>query len=637
MSKIDNPMVTIFYLAEGEGKDGAEYSSRVFKSLEEQVYKNFEIIIVHLPAFDVDTFKSEVASNVAIPLDVDVRYHVVSDPSLFLEESKSEISNDSEFVFLKTSHPMLWNAFHIAAHVENWTSRMGKRKSFQISNISIRNIVIDPNSPVGVLGYRITDPKPEDILFDEISMTKDAFLQSSWPTFLNKNADGRYTFETIKFFEHMKSKGIFRNEEITVNHLIQHQPPIDKSKIKLQQPNQQFSDSAIMFVDADGNLHEEEIDGTELVVLERFPTIVGNSQWDEEHNSKVIRNIKSYEDSNGTKFIRRIGVKRTMGMGDVILTQPFVKFLSRRYPQAEIFYYTGQNLANVSCVKMFVDCNVSEVRFYDSRAMLEDILSKEEGLDLRFDLDLAYESRPELSYASAYFTAMGYEIPEGWNLVPDMIVDHTRVAELYESKESYKSGLKFNSNDKVISFCPEGSGWGGKELPAEQWEVILRLLRDLGYKIALTTNVNSNVWVVKYKNKLSKFIDYWNEVDDVQESFKRMLEFTIESFGYIGSDNGVMHIASSFQKSLMIVSGAALLSRTNECKDVINITNSDLECIGCKHKFFFDIQQTQEGQHLTFVPPCTNVKSPHACMNFNLNYLIEKTNEFINLLETQVA
>lgn len=634
MSKNENPLVTIVYLAEGEGKDGADYSARIFKSLEEQAYKNLEIIVVHLSSFDVDTFKAEIAENAQIPLDVDVRYHQVADPSLFLEGSKDHISADSEYVFLKTSHPLIWSPFHIVAHVESWNSKTGKRKSFQLSNISVRNIMVDPKNPVGVLGYRITDPRPEDVLFDEISMTKESFDKISWPTFLSNDDQGRFTFDVVRFFDYMKSGGVFRNEEISVNHLIQHQPPIDKNKIKLQQPNIQFSDSAIVFADAEGNLFDEEKEGTELLVLERFPTIVGNRQWDEEHNSKVIRNIKSYEEQNGTKFIRKIGVKRTMGMGDVILAQPFVKFLSQRYPQAEIVFYTGQNLSNVSCIKMFADCNVTEVKFYDTRAMMEDVLSKEEGLDLRFDLDLAYESRPELPYAEAYFVAMGYEIPEGWSLVPDLLIDYTKIGELYESQEVYESGLKFNADEKVVAFCPEGSGWGGKELPAEYWEPILQMIKDAGYKIALTSNTHSNVWEVKYKTKLSKFIDYWNDVDDIQVSFKRMLEFVIESDGVIGSDNGVMHIVSGFQKPMMIVSGAALLPKTTAAhENIVNIVKNDLPCIGCKHKFFFDIQTTQQGQQLTFVPPCTNKTNPYECMQFDSNILIEKTNEFIGSLE----
>lgn len=634
MSKIDNPLVTIVYLAEGEGKDGANYSARIFKSLEEQAYSNVEIVVVHLSSFDVDTFKTEISANVQIPINVDLKYYQVSDPSLFLAGSVDYISSDSEYVFLKTSHPLIWSPFHIATHVESWKSKIGKRKNFQLSNISVRNIMVDPKNPVGVLGYRITDPRPEDVLFDEISMTKESFGKISWTTFLSEDNSGRFSFNIVKFFDHMRSDGVFRNEEISVNHLVQHQPPIDKDKIKLQQPNTQFSDSSIMFVDTNGNLFDEEKDGTELLVLERFPTIVGNRQWDEDHNNKVIRNIKSYEEQNGEKFIRKIGVKRTMGMGDVILAQPFVKFLSRKYPQAEIVFYTGQNLSNVSCIKMFSDCNVTEVKFYDSRAMMEDILSKEDGLDLRFDLDLAYESRPELSYAEAYFVAMGYDVPEGYDLVPKLLIDYTKIGELYESQKVYESGLKFKSGEKVVAFCPEGSGWGGKELPAEYWESILQMIKDAGYKIALTSNVNSNIWQVKYKDKLSKFIDYWNDVDDIQESFKRMIEFVIESRGTVGSDNGVMHFASGFQKPMMIVSGAALLSKTTAAHaNIVNIVKSDLPCIGCKHKFFFDIQSTPQGQQLTFVPPCTNSISPYECMRFDSNYIIERTNELIGSLE----
>lgn len=635
MAKSESPLVTIMYLAEGEGKDGADYSARIFKSLEEQVYQNIEIIISYLPTFDIETFKSEIVANAQIPLDVDIKYYQVEDPSLFIEKSKSVVSSDSEYVFLKTSHPLIWSPFHIVTHVESWKSRMGKRKSFQLSNVSVRNIVVDPKNPVGVLGYRITDPRPEDVLFDEVSMTKEAFCQASWVSFLHQDEQGRYVFDIVKFFGHMKDKGVFRNEEISVNHLVHHQPPIEKDKIKLQQPNVQFSDSAIMFVDEQGNLFEEEQEGTELVVLERFPTIVGNRQWDEDHNSKVIRNIRSYEEQHGTKFIRKIGVKRTMGMGDVVLAQPFVKFLSQKYPQAEIVFYTGQNLSNVSCVKMFLDCNISEVKFYDARAMMEDVLSKEEGLDLRFDLDLAYESRPELPYAEAYFTAMGYEVPEGWNLIPDLLIDYTKIGELYADENAFVSGLRFNNaTDRVVAFCPEGSGWGGKELPAEYWEPILQMIKDAGYKIALTSNTNSNIWKTKYEAKLSKFIDFWNDVDDIQESFKRMLEFVVESSGYVGSDNGVMHIATGFQRPMMIISGAALLEKTTAAHGrSVNVVKEHLPCLGCKHKFFFDIQPTPQGQQLTFVPPCTNGSNKYECMQFDSNTLIEKTNEFISSLD----
>lgn len=631
MSKNNNPLVTIVYVAEGDGTQGAEMSARVFKTLEEQVYKNTEILVSYMKGFHIDEFRTFVEKNASFPLHVGIDYFEVESPEQFINSMKDSIDEDSEFIFLKTSQPNIWTPFHIASHVEDWGTRMGKRKGYQLSNLTVRDIQYDPKSPVGAVGYRLKDPSAPEVLLDELSMRKKNFENVPWGEMILKTPEKR-GFDMDRLFGIMKEEGVFRNKELTVAQLVPLQQPIDKDKVKLLNINTQYSDSSIIFVDEDQNIVDEDTENSEIMVLQKFPTIAGNKQWDDEHNLKVIKSIQEYEEQYGTKFIKKIGIKRTMGMGDVILTQPFAKYISQRYPHAEIFYYTAQTISNILSIKMFKDCNITDVKHYAPDVMMQDVLSQQEELDLRFDLDTAYESHGELNYAESYFKAMGYDIPDGFSLAPKFAIDMDK-----EEYEKYLSNREFGLDDNVIAFCPEGSGWDSKELSAELWMPILTKLKDKGYKIALTNPVQSPIWQRRYRS-LEQYIDYFNKNhDNAEASYNKMRDYIVESVAYIGSDNGVMHIATGFDKPMFIVNGSAIIDKTNQHDKVTSLVRDDLECIGCKHRFFFDLIPQQKGYATTFVPPCTN-KKPNECMEFTPDQVMNKFNEFIeNYLSAEDA
>lgn len=616
MSKKNNPLVTIVFVAEGDGDQGAEMSARVFKTLEEQVYKNTEILVTYINGFHVEVFRDFISKNANFPLHIGIDYFEVDSPEKFIDSIRGQVDEDSEYVFLKTSQPNIWSPFHVASHIEDWDTKMGKRKAFQLSNLAVRDIQFDPKSPVGALGYRLKDPNAPEIILDEISIRKANFDGIPWGELIMRSPEKR-GFDMDRLFSIMRKDGVFRNKEITVSQLIPVQQPIDKDKVKLLNINTQYSDSSIVFVDENQNIVDEDAEGAEIMVLQKFPTIAGNKQWDEEHNQKVIKSLQEYEEQYGTKFIKKIGIKRTMGMGDVILTQPFVKFITQRYPEADIIFYTAQNASNILAIQMFKDCKISDIKHYDIGMMMQDVLSQQEDLDLRFDLDTAYESRGELSYAEAYFKSMGYEVPDGFSLAPEFSIDMNE-----EQYNEYLKNRLFGLDDNVIAFCPEGSGWDSKEMSAERWIPILKRIKDAGFKIALTNPVQSPMWQNKYRS-LEEYVDYFNKNgDNAERSFNTMRDFLVESVAYIGSDNGVMHLATGFNKPMFIVNGAATIDHTNKHDKVVSLVRDDLECIGCKHRFFFDLIPQQNGHATTFVPPCTNDKK-NECMNFTTEQVLE--------------
>jgi ADP-heptose:LPS heptosyltransferase len=602
---------TVIYIAEAQD---ATFAAKIFKSIENQTFKNFDVIVSYIEGqFNIEDFEKYVEENVNLPLSVTIKYYSNKDIYKLLDSAKDLVDEISDFIFIKTAMPNIWSNNHILSHIEDYSCKYNKKKMFQLSNISVRDINYDINHPFGAIAYRIEDsPKLDGILLDEISFRKQAVNMFLFSDYLPKETDESKGFKMKEFFTMMKTNGVFVNKEITIYQLINiPNKNIDANNIVLQNIDVNFSENEIISVDSAGNVVDETFDDAELFVVEKFPTVCGNKQWDEKHNDKVKQSIKQYIENNGKKYIKKIAVKRTMGMGDVILTQPFVKYLTQQFPDAEIHFHTLNSPSNIESIYRFADCNITDVKTYENKDSFLDILAQDKSYDLRYDLDLAYESRQEYGYSEAYFRSMGYDIPEEYNIVPKM----TKSIDISEDK-------------KMISFCPIGSGWPGKEMSCDRWKIVLSEFKQNGYKIHSVSNLDGKF------SDLREIIDYENMCLDEIESYKIMIDTIESSCCFVGSDNGPMHIATALDKPILIVSGAALLSKTTAYKNYVNIFKDDLECIGCKHRFFFDIIEPQPNQKIVnFVPQCTNTNK-YECMVFDDKYLISCANKMIDICKS---
>jgi len=82
---------------------------------------------------------------------------------------------------------------------------------------------------------------------------------------------------------------------------------------------------------------EEDVVETEegIEVIRSFPTIVGNFHL-REYSENILKVVQDTEDVNS------IAIKRTMGMGDVVLVEPIIRKLKEKYPNTPITLYTAK-------------------------------------------------------------------------------------------------------------------------------------------------------------------------------------------------------------------------------------------------------------------------------------------------------
>ena len=58
----------------------------------------------------------------------------------------------------------------------------------------------------------------------------------------------------------------------------------------------------------------------------------------------ILKNtlIVFYRLSDQTEDVSSVAVKRTMGMGDIVVSEPILRKLKQKYPEAKITYYTAK-------------------------------------------------------------------------------------------------------------------------------------------------------------------------------------------------------------------------------------------------------------------------------------------------------
>ena len=82
--------------------------------------------------------------------------------------------------------------------------------------------------------------------------------------------------------------------------------------------------------------HLVEVETDEGIEIKRvLPTVVGNRHF-KEYTDSILTVIDQTEDVNS------IGLKRSIGMGDVVVTEPIVRKIKEKWPNAKLTYYTAK-------------------------------------------------------------------------------------------------------------------------------------------------------------------------------------------------------------------------------------------------------------------------------------------------------
>jgi ADP-heptose:LPS heptosyltransferase len=510
-----------------------------------------------------------------------------TDGGIALIQEAIKIAN-GEFIFYKSVGPIGWLPRHIEHHLDLF--RWDSKALWSFSFLEYKDITQQQN-PINVINWRIESaPDPKKIIADELCHLTE--FKPDWNKMMVSFDEGKsITFFPGACLEAWKSYRVAVPEEITVQQWIDPHPPVPTFGMPV-------SDEPVV------EDVVEELDG-QLGVRVELPTLVGSTQWDA-HNKIVLNRLRDILPEKITK----IAVKRTIGMGDVILVEPIIRNLRKRYSNAEITLFTSKNRSCVDIVKQFVSKPDHVIGMDGEGEIVKDYLYTQKGYDLRIDLDLSYECRKNINYIDAYFLTAGFtdEIVEvdGLLQVQNPVPDEERVpALIYEEPRTIP--------EKFVAVELAGSGWAGKEWDLESWDKVLETIFKMGYKIVFVS-----------PQRLPKGENYTSNVNTHSEFGAMMRDLRCCEF-YIGADNGPMHVAAGLGKKCFVVAGAAIPAYTSKSKNIWQVTNPTLSCLHCKGRQYYN--QLENGQ-LTFVARC-DIPDQYACMKkLDLQYVLDQFNQF---------
>ena len=247
-------------------------------------------------------------------------------------------------------------------------------------------------------------------------------------------------------------------------------------------------------------------------------------------------------------------------MGDVVVTEPIVRKIKDKWPNAKLTYYT----AKPDVIKYF-KTQPDEVVKIDDNDVVKDTLHDTDN-EIKFDLDLSYESREETSFIDAYADVVNVEFDNPLDKHVSLVCNDKPLVE-----------------DKYVVVCGDGSGWPGKTWEMDNYAEVIKHIKTLGYKVYETGVTHTEESDPEYH----------------ECEFDKLVNLIANCEFYVGTDNGPMHLARGFNKPCFIIAGAALPYYSNPNRDnVFYIQDITHGGIGIKHKQFFNL--TDQG--LTFMP-----------------------------------
>ncbi len=620
--KDKNVSVCVVFLAEYS----VEASVEVFKTLRDQVYKNVEYVVAYVDGFDIKAFETKIHETTDIDSTTIIKYVTDDRPDSLLD--KAVAMTEAEIVFVKTLSPTTWYPWHIVNHVEKHQDAK-LDKSIVLSNIEKKNSLRHNEDPFGTLAYRITKKlTSNDILLDEMSFCRSIepnlidclyFIDSNGNGTVEEEKIAKKVFDTAKAYRNImdKAKKLLFTDELTI---VVHEPFYDKEILDQMKPSTRLTQPDWQTLNTEQTVRED------YTIKHMVPTIFGNTQLDQDWNNKMREHMREHIEEILAEPQKRVVIKRTVGMGDVIQAEPVVRYYKDL--GFEVWFVTSDSRGCQEALKRFVSKPDVVLPMNEGR-LTQDVLGKtnlpalltENGFDpiatefdLRIDLDLAYESRPGKKFVDAYFDTI--DVPTDKR---PLDYDRPMMAPLLE--DSGKPAFQH----KTMAVCLNGSGWGGKEIDVESAGKILSKLKEAGYQLAHVSSITP-----KYES-LKDMFDIVNASDD----YSTMFAWLDLADGYVGADNGPMHVAMSLSQRCLAWNGAALVEMTAGGRaDQAVVLKKDLKCLGCKHKSFFELVQPAPGQvTLTFLPICVN-SQPFECMNgFTDEQINGCVSEFLDALQ----
>ena len=543
-------LVSVILIAENSEDKHVE---NAIKNVIDQTYKNVDLLVTSFD--DLKDVKKK-----CIGLALNIRWFKSEPGPTFLSEILKEVHGD--VVFYKTVNNVLWFPRHIEVHMNNFGN--DKNCRWSLSHVEYRNYDI-PDHPLNTIGFRISNPPPlEEISLDEVAHYTDA--TPDWNACVKNHPEGGDIFFAGFACHEWQEKGLRGTmpAELTV---VEWKRQQQQQEVNIEEVAKQIGVPAR--TDIKDDMKE---DNGEIKIVRDFPTIMGNVAF-EEYNNAIKESMSQVED------ITSIAVKRCIGMGDVLVVEPIIKKLKQKYPNAEVNFYT----AKTGIVDYFVHKPDNTIQI-EENTLLQDVLH-DKPEQIKFDLDLSYESRIGWTFIDAYAEVCGIEFDDYEDKYPALI-------ETIEDRALPPFGEK--PSEKLAIVCGDGSGWPGKTWDLNKYAEVIKHLQANDWRV-LETGV--------YHTDLTQS-DY-HECD-----FHTMINVIKNADLYIGTDNGPMHIARAYNIPSVLIAGAALPYYTNPNREhVFYVQDNSSPHLGEKHKFFFGLN----GDQITFVPG--NEEDPSCGLN----------------------
>ena len=568
----DNTLVSVILITEQTEDDGI--FTVVKNIVEEQTHKKIDLII---SSFREQEDCSDIMDRCS-KLHLEIRWIFHEPDNNFIEDLSSLA--EGEVVFYKTTNNCLWFPRHLQLHLETYSKDSGY--GFCLSRLEQRNLDA-PDTQFNTLAWRIDNvPDIDSIILDEISHI--GHVETDWSQCLKDNDGTPLFFAGIVLKQWIGEKKLRGGipDEISVIEW----KPVQGEAQSTDKNVEDFYNQIGIPVATDT---EEEVIETEegLEINVNFPTIVG-SKYHSDHSERVRQMVDEQDE------IDSIAIKRTMGLGDILLVEPIIRKLKEKYNNAPITFYT----AKPDIIKYFKH-KPDKVEKVEENEVVKDILH-DKPERVKIDLDLAYESRDDCQFIDGYAEVAVIKFDNQRDKCPQLVYDKEKVI-----------------SNKYAVVVADGSGWPGKSWSIDKYGEVIDYVKSMGYE----------VYEPGYEVTDKTNFEYH------RSDFEQMINLIANCEFYIGADNGPMHIARAFDRPCVAINGAALtyLSNPNR-EDIIYVEDSTNEGHGIKHRTFF----TLAGTGLTFVPQydedpssgLNNIESYHVIDAINKLFSTRYNNKF---------
>jgi GT2 family glycosyltransferase/ADP-heptose:LPS heptosyltransferase len=237
------------------------------------------------------------------------------------------------------------------------------------------------------------------------------------------------------------------------------------------------------------------------------------------------------------KQVKSIVIKRNVSDGDVLIAAAIAPALKMKYPGVEIIFNTIRS--KIVTNNPYID------RVIDSSQL------SERSFDLYYNLDMAYEIRPQINMLEAYADVVGVSVKD---------------CKLFIHTQPFD-----NLPNKYVVIHSTNSSWVGRSWPSQKFNIISKHLRERGVSVInVGTSIDNEI--ISDLNLLGK------------TTIHQLAHIIKNSAYFIGVDSLPMHIAQAFDIPGVAFFGSIDPKTRLVGQSIKPVFAEGLSCLGCHHK-----------------------------------------------------